>query len=333
MKPAVSIIVPVYNAEKTLKRCLDSLVNQTLKELEIICVDDGSTDQSGEICDEYARKDPRFKVFHKKNEGVSATRQFGVENASGQFIIHLDADDYASPDAYKTMYEFGVSKNADIIICDAIKITDCGTEYMDFSLKKENHEEMINDLFSSFGSVWNRMIRLSLIKETGASFPEYLQYGEDKVFLAKLLGRSYQNGHRFVIHHLSKALINYDTSSNPVSLSKQTPGTFAKSRVNMLTEVGKEIDLDRFGKAYYCHLYKQAYSVLRNISEYGYTESEFINVFSPFRNGIKKMAPMLPQKTLVLIALDKGYKTAFKWRWILTPIILLDKIKNWKNKQ
>ena len=303
-----------------------------MKDIEVICVNDGSTDRSGAICEEFARNDSRFKVWHKKNEGVSATRQFGINHSHGEYVIHLDADDYAEEDAYEKMYSKGIEENADIIICDALRILQDRTEYMDFSLKEYSHAEIIRDLISSFGSVWNRMIRRSIIEECNASFPAYLQYGEDKVFLATLLGKSYENGRRFKICHIPEPLINYDTSSNNNSLSKLPPGDFVKKRMTMLTKVGEVINLKEFGQAYFSHIFQEAYSVLRNISYYDYSEEDYISTFKIFHQGIKDQTPFSLKKVLVSIALDKGYKTALRWRWILAPNILLDKIKRWKNK-
>ena len=94
MQPKVSVIVAVYNVASFLDKCLASLKVQTLKEFEVILVDDGSTDSSGQICDVYARGDIRFKVFHKANGGVSSAREFGVEKASGLYMIHADPDDW-----------------------------------------------------------------------------------------------------------------------------------------------------------------------------------------------------------------------------------------------
>ena len=110
INPKVSVIVAVYNAEKTLRRCLDSLVNQELNDIEIIIIDDGSTDGSGAICDEYAAKDARIKVIHKDNEGVSATKQRGLDMAVGEFFIYLDSDDYMDKSAYRKLYCFGISR-------------------------------------------------------------------------------------------------------------------------------------------------------------------------------------------------------------------------------
>lgn len=327
MKTTISIIVAIYNAGKTLKRCLDSLVNQTLTSIEILCIDDGSTDESGAICDGYAERDPRIQVFHKQNEGVSAARQFGLDHTSGEYVIHLDADDYAEPEAYETMYRTGVKENADIIICDAHRIVGNGEmKYMDFSLRENTLDEMIRDLFMSFGSVWNRMIRRSVIIKYQASFPKRMQYGEDKVFLARLLGKSHRMGDSLVIRHIDKPLINYDTTSNPESLSKLSPGGFVRSRMNMLIRVGEEVDLTIFGDSFYGHISQQAYSVLQNPSYYGFSDSDFQTVFGPFKDGIKKKAPFRLKTFLVTIALDKGFKAAMDRRWILAPLILRDKL-------
>ena len=97
MTPAVSVIVPVYNAEPYIRRCLDSISAQTFKDFEVILIDDGSPDHCGAICDEYARQDSRFRVIHKENEGVAVARQCGIDNAQGTYSIHCDPDDWVEP--------------------------------------------------------------------------------------------------------------------------------------------------------------------------------------------------------------------------------------------
>ena len=97
MNPEISIIIPVYKAEKYLRRCLDSVLSQTLSNWECILVDDGSPDQSGAICDEYAAKDSRFRVIHKPNGGVSSARNEGLDTAKGEFICFIDSDDWVGP--------------------------------------------------------------------------------------------------------------------------------------------------------------------------------------------------------------------------------------------
>lgn len=105
MSSVVSIIVPVYNAEKTLNRCVDSILNQTFHNWELLLIDDGSSDHSGKICDQYAAKDRRVKVFHKENRGVSSARNYGIKLAKGEWVIFIDSDDYFLSDALKKLLE------------------------------------------------------------------------------------------------------------------------------------------------------------------------------------------------------------------------------------
>ncbi len=117
MNACVSIIVPVYNVEIYLEKCLQSIINQSYKNIEIILVDDGSTDVSGQICDDYAKKDHRIKVIHQKNSGLSAARNTGTVAAIGQYITYIDSDDYISCDYIETLYSLIEKKHADISIC------------------------------------------------------------------------------------------------------------------------------------------------------------------------------------------------------------------------
>lgn len=111
----VSIIIPVYNVEKYLRKCLDSVVNQTLKEIEIILVDDGSTDSSAEICKSYLN-DSRVKLFFQNNQGAYGARQNGLSHADGEYIGFVDADDWIEPEMYEHMYEAACKEHADIVV-------------------------------------------------------------------------------------------------------------------------------------------------------------------------------------------------------------------------
>lgn len=117
MDKLLSIIVPVYKVEKYLKRCLDSILAQTYKNIEIILIDDGSPDNSGAICDEYALKDNRIRVFHIDNNGVSSARNFGLKKAKGEYIGFVDSDDYIAPEMYEVLVNNLEENNADISIC------------------------------------------------------------------------------------------------------------------------------------------------------------------------------------------------------------------------
>ena len=122
----VSVIVAVYNIEEYLPRCIDSILAQTYRNLEIILVDDGSTDSSGGICDDYAQKDRRIKVIHKKNGGLSDARNAGLDKVSGDYIGFVDGDDWIDEDMYRAMYEACEKEKAQIAACRYKQITRSG---------------------------------------------------------------------------------------------------------------------------------------------------------------------------------------------------------------
>lgn len=123
-KELISIIIPVYNTEKYLTSCLDSVINQTYRNLEIILVDDGSTDNSGAICQEYALTDQRIKYFKKENNGAASARNFGLKMAKGKYIGFVDSDDIIHKDMYLTLYNNLIDYNADLSICDVTRFSD-----------------------------------------------------------------------------------------------------------------------------------------------------------------------------------------------------------------
>ena len=118
MNCTISIIVPVYNAEKYLHRCVDSILAQTFTDFELLLINDGSKDNSGKICDEYAAKDPRVRVFHKENGGVSSARNMGLDNAKGEWVTFVDSDDWLVHNIYEKMLHKLVEENADLCLCD-----------------------------------------------------------------------------------------------------------------------------------------------------------------------------------------------------------------------
>lgn len=114
----ISVIVPVYNVEKYLRKCVDSIITQTFEDLEIILVDDGSKDSSGKICDEYAAKDERIIVIHKENGGLSSARNAGIEKAQSSYLGFVDSDDYIAENMYEKLYNMTISNDADLVMCD-----------------------------------------------------------------------------------------------------------------------------------------------------------------------------------------------------------------------
>lgn len=129
--PEISVVIPVYNAEEHLEQCLESLVSQTLKEIEIICVDDGSTDGSAAILADYVQRDGRFIVVRQQNRGAGMARNKGLEVARGEYVIFLDADDFFAPDLLKKMYAQAVCSEADIVICNGRAYNTSSGQYRD----------------------------------------------------------------------------------------------------------------------------------------------------------------------------------------------------------
>ncbi len=117
----ISVIVPVYKAEKYLKRCVESILNQTYRNLELILVDDGSPDQSPALCDKIAAKDSRVTVIHQENAGVAAARNAGLDSATGEYITFVDSDDYVDPEMYEAMMKHALEDNCDLVLCDCLK--------------------------------------------------------------------------------------------------------------------------------------------------------------------------------------------------------------------
>ena len=120
--PLVSIIIPIYNAEKTIERCINSILNQTYKDFELLLLDDGSTDTSGLICDSFAEKDMRIRVFHKENSGVSDTRNQGIAMAGGEYLQFVDSDDWLSPDATRFFMYTMTEHQCDMVIADFYRV-------------------------------------------------------------------------------------------------------------------------------------------------------------------------------------------------------------------
>ena len=163
----ISVIVPVYNVEKYLERCIDSILRQTYSDLEILLIDDGSSDNSGKICDKYVKKDNRIKVIHKKNGGISDVRNVGIENAKGDYIGFVDSDDYIADDMFETLYKLSNENNADISIVSFYEMYNgklIGVRD-DKTLTKMNKQEALKELLIDTNIqsyMWNKLFKKEL---------------------------------------------------------------------------------------------------------------------------------------------------------------------------
>ncbi len=181
----VSIIVPVYNTAKYLSMCIESLINQTLKDIEIILINDGSTDESESIIKKY--KDKRIKYIFKKNEGIGKTRNLGIEKTNGEYLAFIDSDDYIEPNFCEVMYNKAIKDECDIVICDYYKDINERLEEVKFASFKDTNlkenPEIINLI--NLGPC-NKIYKKDLFKNQKNRFVENLKY-EDAPFVCRLL--------------------------------------------------------------------------------------------------------------------------------------------------
>lgn len=184
-RPTISIIVPVYKVEKYINECIDSILAQTFKDFELILIDDGSPDRSGEICDEYAGKDKRIKVIHKKNEGVSIARNTGIELAKGKWIYFVDSDDWIESDLLDCFIN-NLSEKTDLYFIGftAETATSRTMTVVFDDMAFDNKETAIKYIYekNGFGVTWNKLFSSKIIKESNIRFNVKLNSYEDELF-------------------------------------------------------------------------------------------------------------------------------------------------------
>ena len=169
----ISVIFPIYNVEKYLKKSIESVRNQTYENLEIILVDDGSTDNSGKICDKIAKSDERVKVIHKQNGGLATARNTGYQESTGTYLMYIDSDDIVKKDVVKNCVEAIEKEDSDVVIFGYEKVDETGNIIETCKWKKATYtnEQMLEKLYNSilemsFGYAWNKLYRKSIIDES-----------------------------------------------------------------------------------------------------------------------------------------------------------------------
>ncbi len=218
--PKISVIMPVYNAEETVSRMIDTIIAQTFIEWELICIDDGSKDSSGVILDEYAKCDERIRVIHKVNEGVSAARQDGLNAVRGEYIIHADADDWVESTMLEEMYEKITKEDCDVVFCDLYLNNGAGQKYIPQVATSLEAHQLIDDFFGRlYGSCWNKLVKKACIDKYKIKFPKGVNYCEDLLFWIDLFLHS-----EVKVCYLSKAFYHYteNVSSITHAFSRKT---------------------------------------------------------------------------------------------------------------
>lgn len=245
--PQISIIVPVYKAEKYIHRCIDSILAQTFTNFELLLIDDGSPDQSGAICDEYAAKDSRIRVFHKENGGVASARQAGLDAASGEYVIHADPDDWVEPNWLECLYDKAKGDCSDMVICDFTRHYVDHISYCNQCPTSANCADIAEDLICEriWGSTWNKLIRRSCFKDYNISFVTTMSLWEDLYVTCALIQ------HNIKVSYLNKSLYNYDCCTNENSIVRFRTIEHIHSFFTFINHFQKIFDAPRYEDGWY----------------------------------------------------------------------------------
>ncbi|MBQ7534743.1 MAG: glycosyltransferase family 2 protein [Stomatobaculum sp.] len=246
--PKVSIIIPIYNAEKAVRRCIDSVLDQEYKDFELLLMDDGSKDGSPVILDEYAEKDERVRVVHKPNSGVSATRNMALDMAKGDWIQFLDADDWITKDATKLFVRTAEENDADMVIADFYRVVGEHTsrkgdiwtsrvitreEYGDYMMK--------NPADYYYGVLWNKLFRREILNKYGIRMDESLHWCEDFIFNME-----------YVLHTENIAVLPV-----PIYYYVKTEGSLVQQGMNVQGIVDMKLNVVDYYKDFYRKLYDE----------------------------------------------------------------------------
>ncbi len=296
--PNISIIIPVYNAGAYIEQCIRSVMNQTVQDLEIIAVNDGSTDNSKAILDQLAKEDQRLKVFHNSNKGVSATRNFGLQQATGSYISFSDADDFMEPNMLEGLHHAILQNNCDWAICN-VKVIQEGK---DMKTRLNMTDQVLDMTTNKAGFVhglmrfhydnanWNKLFKASIIREQQLRFAEDMRIWEDLLFNLQYL----QYVKRVAV--LAKPLYNYRILSTALFSGKTTDllPQFNKlysyylqfAQVNAGVEEAEAFKAEMARITYYQLLYKAEIKVKAE-------GKGFFPVLREYRNELKQFNPAI----------------------------------------
>ncbi len=300
LKPQISVVVPIYKAEQTLLRCLDSLKVQTFTNFEVLMVDDGSPDRCGEMIDEYAAKDSRFKAFHKPNGGVSSARQFGIDHTIGEYTIHVDPDDWVEPTMLEELYKKAKEDDADMVICDFFENTYKGQKYIKQQPSSLDHKSVLHDLFHHLhGSCCNKLIIRKAFIDYNVSFPMRISSCEDLYVNAALLKNDIR------VSYLNKAFYHY-IRNNPKSLSRKYDDNSEEQNIvlmGLFTNLMKDTEISRLVER------KFTYTTVASAFWGGksfYSSKQFSKIFSQYADSISE-PPHTVKKWLMYYSIKGWY--------------------------
>ncbi len=275
-----SVIIPVYNAETTLRRCLDSLVNQQFSDYELLLINDGSTDNSHAICREYADAYPQIRYFAKENGGVSSARNLGLGQARGEYILFADSDDYVSDDYFTAISDVVAHESTDLLMFGYRNFGGVSKEWNTGTFSENTETEIAGRISVTmrqylFSSLWNKVFKRQIIEGNGLRFDESLAIGEDQVFIFAYAM------HIRSIASIPNTLYHVDVSDE---------GSLSRKRRDYLTrqlmEVNRRMAAALGGAEHSAHAmkiyeaalayvsYRSAYSCCKELLKYDYTAKQ-----------------------------------------------------------
>lgn len=279
--PLVSVIVPVYKAEKYMHKCIDSILSQTLQDIEVLLIDDGSPDESGRICDEYAGKDTRVRVFHKENGGVSSARQMGLDNAVGKYLIHADPDDWTEKDMLEELYHAAEEAKADMVICDFFWESGKSSSVCRQQPPALDLDSVLTSLFQGIhGSCWNKLVRTELFRKYDIGFKDGLSFCEDLMINARLLRNPLK------VAYVDKPFYHYVQHVNQNSISRSYSHAvyeYDHALTEAVTEVTKGTKAEQAAE-----VYMKTMAVQRAFFSGFFTSGEFKDRFYESRHHVKQ---------------------------------------------
>lgn len=323
----VSIIVPIYNAEKYLSKCIDSILNQTERNIEVILVDDGSSDNSRQICREYQKKDNRVKIIYQENAGVSAARNQGIAVAKGSYIGFVDADDWIEPEMYSRLLEEAKKTGADIVMCDVKTVYDDGRVIVDtITQLSESRVVKKNDFTPSLlvemaGAVWRCIYKTN--KSNALLFPIGVTFSEDRIFNIHAMG--YAN----IISYVKESY--YNRYINKASVVHRFHADYFESYKKAAMEIDKAIEIAWNNEEKYKVAYLRQFinGALMAVCNYYYKTSTLSKVER--KKAVEKVCEDIELRK----AISKMDNNNIMERWILTKkiswLILYAKLANLKH--
>lgn len=322
MSIPISIIVPVYNMEKLMRKCLDSILAQTFQDYECLLIDDGSKDGSPAICDEYAQKDERVKVFHKPNGGLSDARNYGLEQAQGKYTIFADPDDWVDAEGLNKLFETAEQENADMTICDFYREDEHARHYEKQEPSSLDHVTILKELFSKIhGSTCNKLIKRELYEKYNIQNPVGIYGCEDQYVMASFLK------HDIKIAYCPVAFYHY--MYNPNSLIRHYDEKTYQMDKNIILMFSNLLEGTTAQKVAVNN--KQEAMVFRAFL-YGnsvFRSKDFKKEFGNFKKLIHKSSAPIIQKQLTYLSCLGGYQLWNRTYWKLFSFKqILKKIKS-----